>query len=133
VSATAVGQNIDSIAVREGSNSCNPGTPVTAPPETRGLIAAANKSTFSWSAEALATNYDAVRGTAAELPVGPGGGDEVCFGGLGGPSLDDPSAPPPGTVYWYLSRGINGCGAGPYGDQGLHGGPGAPRVTTTCP
>jgi len=63
------------------------------------------------------------------LLVGPSAGDEVCFDNLPGPSLVDPTAPPSGAAYWYLSRGENACGIGTYGTQSN----GSPRVTATCP
>jgi hypothetical protein len=65
--------------------------------------------------------------------VGPGGGDEFCFDDLVAAIFTDSTTPTPGTGFWYLSRGVNTCGIGTYGFQGLHGVPGAPRITTTCP
>ena len=109
------------------------GTPTPAPPETQSVIVAADKATFSWSAASDATQYDVVRGSTGAFPVGPGGGDEVCFDNLVGPTLVDATMPAPDKGFWYLSRGENACGSGTYGFQGLHGAPGASRVTTTCP
>ena len=109
------------------------GTPITAPAEVQSLTAAANKQTYNWSPAASATRYDVVRGSVNGLPVGPGGGDEVCFGSLAGPTVTDAANPSPSTAFWYLSRGGNSCGNGTYGKQGSHGAPGAPRATTTCP
>ena len=109
------------------------GTGIAAPPETQNLNVAADKTTYSWSAAAFATRYDVVRGSTGALPVGPGGGDEVCFDNLTGPTLTDGTVPSPNTGFWYLSRGENTCGNGTYGTQGVHGAPGAPRVTSTCP
>jgi N-acetylneuraminic acid mutarotase len=109
---------------------CQPGTPVTAPPEVSGLVAAADKSTYSWAAADSATQYDVVRGRTDALPIGPGAGDEICFSGLPGVSVTDASPPPTGTAYWYLARGRNVCaGAGTYGTRS----DGSPRMTTTCP
>ena len=93
------------------------------------MSAAADKATYSWSAVAFATRYDVVRGSLSALPFGPGGGDEVCFDDLSGPTLADATLPAPGTGFWYLSRGENACGNGSYGQQS----DGAPRSTTTCP
>jgi hypothetical protein len=71
-----------------------------------------------------------VRGTLAGLPVGPGGGDEVCFGGLSGTSTSDAALPAVGTGYWYVVRGQNACTSpGSYGNNGQ----GMQRVTSTCP
>jgi hypothetical protein len=119
-------------------DSCNPQsgcvfTPITAPPETQNVTAASDKVTYNWSAAAFATQYDVVRGSLSALPVGPGGGDEVCFDNLAGTTLSDPAVPGAGTGFWYLSRGENSCGNGTYGTQGVNGAPGAPRITTTCP
>jgi hypothetical protein len=111
---------------------CN-GTPITPPAEAQNVSAAADKTTLSWSPVAGATRYDVVRGIASALPVGPGGGDEVCFDDLAAPTVSDPTPAAPGVTFWYLSRGENSCGNGTYGNQGVHGAPGAPRITTTCP
>ena len=105
------------------------GTPITAPPETQGMLHAANKATINWTPAPFAAVYDVVRGDTALFPVGPGGGDEVCFNNLAGPTLNDPTPPPPTKGFWYLSRGQNTCGNGTYGTTHT----GIPRVTTTCP
>jgi hypothetical protein len=105
------------------------GTVITTPPETQNLSVAANKSTYSWSAAAFATQYDVVRGSTGAFPVGPGGGDEVCFDNLAGPSLVDSTTPASGTGFWYISRGENACGLGTYGTRSN----GLQRITTTCP
>ena len=115
-----------------GGGACT-GTPITAPPETQNVLAAANKTTYSWSSAPFATRYDVVRGGVSALPVGPGGGDEVCFDNLASPTVNDASIPASGAAFFYLSRGENTCGNGTYGFQGFHGAPGAQRVTTTCP
>ena len=93
------------------------------------MSAASDKATYSWSAAAFATGYDVLRGSLGALPVGPGGGDEICFDDLASPALVDTELPAPGTGYWYLSRGENACGVGTFGTQ--HNG--SPRTTTTCP
>jgi hypothetical protein len=108
------------------------GTAITAPAETTN-VAAPNKTTFTGAAATFATRYDVVRGATNQLPVGPGGGDEICFNDLDGPTVTDAAIPAAGGGFWYLSRGENTCGNGTYGTQGVHGVPGAPRVTTTCP
>jgi hypothetical protein len=111
-----------------GSGLCTSGSSA-APSETQSVSAAADKTTFSWAAEPAATRFDAVRGLLSALPVGPGGGDEICFADLAGPTLVDTDVPAPGAGFWYLSRGENACGNGSYGQQSN----GTPRVTTTCP
>ena len=114
-----------------GGGSCH-GTAVPTPPEATNVIAP-NKTTFNWAATAFATQYDVVRGATNALPVGPGGGDEICFNNLPATTVNDAVVPAAGSGFWYLIRGQNACGNGTYGTQGLHGVPGALRVTTTCP
>jgi len=97
------------------------------------VTAAADKTTYRWSAATFATRYDVVRGSTAAFPVGPGGGEEICFDNLAGTTLVDTTVPGPGTGFWYLSRGENSCGNGTYGTQGVNGAPGVARITTTCP
>jgi hypothetical protein len=112
-----------------GGGVCTSGSTISAPPETASLNVAADKETYSWSAATFATSYAVVRGSLGALPLGPGGGDEVCFDDLPGPSLPDSTVPAPNTGFWYLSRGENSCGNGSYGQQSN----GTPRLTTTCP
>ena len=112
-----------------GNGSCNPGTTITAPPETLDVTASADKATFSWSTVTSATQYDVVRGSVSGFPVGPGGGDESCFDNLAGAMLVDATVPDAGSGFWYLSRGENACGIGTFGTQS----DGTPRTTTTCP
>ena len=133
-SVGAPGQNIDSIVVNDPCPAvCTAGPPVGGPAEVQSVVAAANKTTFTWSAVPSATRYDAVRGGLSTLPVGPGGADEVCFGNLVSPTLVDATLPAAGTGFWFLSRAETTCANGTYGTQGVHGVPGAARVTTTCP
>jgi hypothetical protein len=112
-----------------GGGSCQSGSAITAPPETQNVSVAVDKSTYSWSAATFATQYDVVRGSTGALPVGPGGGDEVCFDNLPGTTFNDLTVPAPGAGFWYLSRGENACGIGTFGTQTG----GSPRITTTCP
>jgi hypothetical protein len=107
---------------------CN-GVAVSPPIETAGVTASADKSTFTWTAQSDATEYDAVRGGIASLPVGPGGGDEVCFGHLTDSTLVDATVPAPASGFWYIIRPRNPCGWGPWGTQSN----GTARATTTCP
>jgi hypothetical protein len=108
---------------------CQAGTAITAPPETQGVAAAADKATYTWSSAPNAAQYDVVRGSTGAFPVGPGGSDEVCFDNLSGTTLTDPTVPAQGTGFWYLSRGENACGIGTFGNQSN----GSARTTTTCP
>jgi hypothetical protein len=89
----------------------------------------ADKTSFVWDSQPTSTSYDVVRGAQGAFPVGPGGGDEICFGGLGAAGLVDASVPATGAGFWYLSRAQNACGVGTFGQQSG----GMPRETTTCP
>jgi hypothetical protein len=111
-----------------GGGRCNAGSSST-PVETANVSAASDKVTYSWSAATFATRYDVVRGSLGALPVGPGGGDEICFDDLAGPTLVDTDVPAPGAGFWYLSRGENASCIGTFGTQSG----GLPRTTTTCP
>jgi hypothetical protein len=108
---------------------CSGGTTGTPPAETANLTVGGDKTTYSWSAASTATRYDVVRGATSGLPVGPGGGTEICFGNLSGTAVVDPAIPVAGGGFWYLSRGTNACGSGTFGQQS----DGSPRATTTCP
>jgi len=112
-----------------GGGACQPGAPITAPPEVGGLAAAADKATFTWSGALSANQYDVLRGSTAALPVGPGGGDEVCFADRVGTTIVDATIPLVGNAFWYVVRGENACGPGTYGTRST----GTPRTTTTCP
>jgi hypothetical protein len=103
------------------------GTPAV-PPETQSVVASSDKATYSWTTAPYATQYDVVRGSLSAFPVGPGGGDEVCFDNLAGPSLIDATVPGIGTGFGYLARGESACGIGTWGNATS-----GPRVTTTCP
>ncbi len=89
--------------------------------------------TIIWSVESAATSYDLLRGSLAALPVGPGGGDEVCFNDIGGNTTTDASSPTVGSGFWYLVRGSNACGTGSFGSEGAHGVPAGERTSATCP
>ncbi len=104
-------------------------TPVARPAPIPGF-GFTNKTTLSWTADPSATDYDMVRGNLSALPVGPGGGDEVCFGNVAGTSTSDAALPGVSTGFWYLVRGQNACTTpGSYGNNGQ----GMQRVTSTCP
>ncbi|HJQ99917.1 MAG TPA: hypothetical protein VJ826_16505 [Candidatus Polarisedimenticolaceae bacterium] len=85
----------------------------------------AGSTTIAWPVAAGSTTSSVLRGLVSQLPVGPGGGDEVCLEtGIAAASTTDPQDPDPGDCFWYLVRGVNGCGTGTYGDS---------RQSTTCP
>jgi uncharacterized delta-60 repeat protein len=109
---------------------------VAAPSETNMVVVtkAGADTTLAWPLAAGATTSDVLRGSLASLPVGPGGGDEVCLGSTAATTMTDSDVPAAGSGVWYLVRGSNTCaGSGPYGVQGIHGLPGASRVSSTCP
>jgi len=87
-----------------------------------------------WNVAAGATTSAVLRGHVSGLPVGRAGADERCLVS-NSPSdvFTDPELPARGDAFWYLVRGENVLGNGPYGFQGLHGVPGAPRLSATCP
>jgi len=110
--------------------SSSTGSWATIPPsETDGLVFGSDKQTLSWNAAPGASRYDMLRGEIAQLPVGPGGGDEQCFADIAATSTNDGSIPLSGSGYWYDLRAENACGAGAFGFQSN----GGPRLTTTCP
>jgi hypothetical protein len=89
----------------------------------------ADRVSYVWDATAGATIYDVVRGSIEALPVGPGDADEVCFSDLDSAVFVDSELPPPGSGFWYLTRGQSACGTGSYGNSSE----GTPRTTTACP
>jgi hypothetical protein len=87
-----------------------------------------------WNLAPRAASSDIVRGALAALPVGSGGGDEACIGdNEPGTTFRIGADPPSGGGYWYLIRGVNDCGGGPYGYEVHIGVPTVLRATTTCP
>jgi hypothetical protein len=81
-----------------------------------------------------ATTSGVLRGHVSGLPVGRAGADERCLvTNSEADTLTDPELPASGDAFWYLVRGENVLGNGPYGFEGLHGVPGAPRLSATCP
>ena len=94
-----------------------------------GMVAA-----ITWNPASGSTESAVLRGSLHELPVGPGGGDEVCLeSAVAGTSATDAGVPDSGEGFWYLVRGANGCGSGSYGSQTQNGSPTVTRMSTTCP
>jgi len=108
---------------------CGGAVMIPVPVETQNLVAAADKSTYSWTPVSDATAYDVVRGNITALPVGSSAGGEVCFENRSAPAVADTAIPVPGASFWYLSQARNPCGHGPIGTQSN----GTLRVTTACP
>jgi hypothetical protein len=89
---------------------------------------------LTWNVAAGATASQVLRGLVSGLPVGPGGADERCLvENTELSTLTDPDLPVSGDSFWYLVRGENVSGAGPYGFEGFNGVPTTPRVSATCP
>jgi hypothetical protein len=88
---------------------------------------------LTWNLVAGSTRSDVVRGLLSGLPVGPGGGDEVCIDDISGVSLTDGTNPAAGAGFWYLVRGESACGQGPLGFATRGATPTVSRVTATCP
>jgi hypothetical protein len=110
------------------------GTAVTAPGEVASVSFQNDGATISWNASADAgAVYDVVRGRLATLPVGPGGGDEVCGANdLTTTTFTDTTPVAVGDGFWYLVRAANSCTQGTYGNDAPPVGPPSVRVTTTC-
>ena len=113
------------------------GTPASLPAEVDGSVRVSRSGSdavITWNVATRATASTALRGQVSGLPVGPGDDDERCRADdTEISSLADPDSPAAGDSFWYLVRGENTCGSGPYGFEGLDGAPGAPRVSATCP
>jgi hypothetical protein len=93
----------------------------------------AGVTTITWNTAFGSTWSDVLRGLVGALPVGPGGGDEVCLlSGTAGTTATDPDTPNPDEGFWYLIQGGNDCGKGPFGFE-VEGGVPTPRVSATCP
>ncbi|HET9300069.1 MAG TPA: hypothetical protein VFO11_08990 [Candidatus Polarisedimenticolaceae bacterium] len=86
-------------------------------------------SMLVWDEIPGSPRYDVLRGEVSAFPVGPGGGDEICFDERTSAWLIDGEAPAAGTGFWYLVRASTECGVGTFGSQA----DGVPRVSTSCP
>ncbi len=113
------------------------GTPVPAPAEVDGgvrLSRSGSATVIAWNLAVGATSSDVLRGLVSALPVGPGGADELCLAdGLTATSTMDSGVPAARVAFWYLVRGENACGKGPYGFQARNGVQTVSQVSTTCP
>jgi hypothetical protein len=98
------------------------------------LSRSGSDAVLRWNVAAGATTSAVLRGHVSGLPVGSAGADERCLVAHSeADTLTDPELPASGDAFWYLVRGENVLGNGPYGFEGRHGVPGAPRVSATCP
>ncbi|HYV85614.1 MAG TPA: thrombospondin type 3 repeat-containing protein [Patescibacteria group bacterium] len=106
----------------------NPGS-FHVPGEIGNVTAASDHATFMWDSgvpgAGTGTVYDVLRTNG---PIGPGT-SQVCLGsGLVGAMLADTAVPPVGGVFYYLIRGRDACGNGPYGYRS----DGTEIVSTAC-
>ncbi len=114
---------------------CAPSNPTafSIPAAVTGLMLASDKSTIQWVSAApgsgSGTVHDLVRGRLGEWPVGVGGSESCVASGTPEGSAQDPSIPPVAGGSWYLVRGRNGCGPGPYG----HASGGSEEISAACP
>ena len=113
------------------------GTPASLPAEVDSGVRVSRSGSdavITWNVATRATASTVLRGRVSGLPVGSGGADEQCLADDNEVrTLTDSDSPPAGDSFWYLVRGEDACGSGPYGFEGLDGAPGAPRVSTVCP
>ena len=87
-----------------------------------------------WNVASGATTSAVLRGHVSGLPVGRAGADERCLvSNSPADTLTDRELPARGDAFWYLVRGENVDGSGPYGFEASHGVPEALRISATCP
>lgn len=93
---------------------CQPTNASQAPPgPTQNLRFNINKSAMNWQAVPDASAYDLSRGA---LGTGRFRYNHSCIAkGLTSPNTSDPTVPPSGEGFYYLSRATNSCGRGIFG------------------
>ena len=127
----AVDDDGDGLSECEGDcNDVDPGA-FSVPAEVAGLIFAGDAETLEWDSAApgagSSTVHDVIRGTLDQPAVGF---SELCIApGVFGNSVMDSETPEAGEGFWYLVRGRNICGPGPYGFQSN----GTERTSAACP
>ncbi len=95
---------------------------------------AAGVATIAWDAAPGSLWSAVLRGRVSQLPVGPGGADEICIdNGTSSNQSTDADDPGAGDAFWYLVQGGNNCGRGTFGSQETNGVPTVPRTSATCP
>ena len=89
---------------------------------------------LTWNVAAGAVTSSVLRGHVSGLPVGRAGADERCLvSNSPSNTFTDAEIPAGGDAFWYLVRGDDASGAGPYGFEERRGLPPAPRISVTCP
>ncbi len=103
------------------------------PGDMSGVVFAADAQTLSWGSLAVqagpAIVYDVMRGSIAQLPVGGGAAETCLVSDTAATQITDTTTPAIGAGLYYLTRGVNVCGIGTYGNRSN----GTPRVTPICP
>jgi len=92
------------------------------PPEIASIVVDADRITLYWSTFGPSVSYDVARGTVSGMRSGHLA--QCVATALGEGAYMDSTSPPAGEVYYYMVRGTNECGAGPWGES--------PRATA-CP
>jgi hypothetical protein len=107
------------------------GSAFARPGEIAGLVVE-SRTLVEWTSDAPGsgngTQYEILAGAAGEWPVGAGG-SETCLATVSGPSYDDTAPLAAGAARYYLVRGSNACGDGPWGTDSS----GTPRASDACP
>jgi hypothetical protein len=87
-----------------------------------------------WNVALRAPASSVLRGRANGLPVGSACAGERCLLDNAVAAFEtDADIPTSGDALWYLVRGDNACGGGPYGFEVVNGAAPQPRVSATCP
>jgi N-acetylneuraminic acid mutarotase len=115
------------------------GSPVSGPGEIDNSVTVAltdADATISWNPAPTSTTSSVVRGLLTTLPVGSAPASETCLTSrlpISSTTWSDSDLPSPGDGFWYLVRGENACGIGPYGFEGANGVPTLPESSAACP
>jgi hypothetical protein len=128
-------------------NSCDDGNPCTAGDSCKAggcagmlvdnglrisrLAPGSSTAVINWNLPSGATSSDVVRGRISALPVNPNGVFEVPLvtDDSGTTTYSDAVDPGPGSAFWYLARGGNACGNGPWGFESLRAVATVPEVS----
>jgi hypothetical protein len=87
---------------------------------------------YAWPASP-GLRYDAFRGVYKGA-IGTDPFEEYClYNNVYTTMWDDTSVPELGSLWWFLIRGMNGCGNGTLGFQTVHSTPTVERISVVCP